>query len=180
MNAEKKNGGRNWQIPVICLSAIIIVAMLCFRPGKNRKATLEEPLVEATAEVTPTAPQLEEPAMASTDTLATPEEDFNLLYGFNRTQYTVYEGDVQQGELLMNLLQPYTSLGNILDIAEKSKGVYDLASKMQINHHWAVFCNTDDMGESHLEHFVYEINSEDILVVTIKDGNVDVERKIKE
>jgi hypothetical protein len=36
------------------------------------------------------------------------------------------------------------------------------------------------MGESHLEHFVYEINSEDILVVTIKDGNVDVERKIKE
>lgn len=173
MSEEKKIVERRWQIPVICVSAIIIVGMLCFRPT-GKKVTLEEP----------EAPQQEvamESAAAGVDTLAAEAEVADLLYGIDRNQYDcVYEGDVQQGQLLVSLLQPYTAYGNILAIAEKSKKVFDIASKMQIDHHWAVFCNTDSVGESQMEYFVYEINSEDILVVSIIDGNIEVERRTKE
>ena len=175
MNEEKKKGGQNWQIPVICLSAIIIVAMLCFRPT-GKKVTLEQEITQQ--EIT------QQEQTTTLDTQATQmqpeEESADLLYGFDRNKYYVYEGDVQQGELLVNILQPYTKYGNILAIAEKSKNIFDLARKMQVNHHWAVFCHTNEVGESVMEHFVYEINSEDILVVSILDGNIDIERKAKE
>lgn len=174
MSEEKKISSRRWQIPVICLSAIIIVGVLCFRPS-GKKATLEEPVAEEV--VAESATPVGVDAMGQ----SVEEEVVDLLYGIDRNQYSaVYEGDIQQGELLVNLLQPYTSYGNILAIAEKSKGIYDLASKMQIGHHWAVFCNTDDAGESQMEYFVYDINSEDILVVSIKEGVIDVVRQTKE
>lgn len=172
MSEEKKNVVGRWQVPVICLSAIIIVAMLCFRPGKNRKVTLEKPVVAVTTPEESPAQEVpaEEPAGMAAD----------LLYGIDRSQYNVYEGDIEQGQLLVNILQPYTKYGNILAIAEKSKESFDLARKMQVGHHWAAFCHTTELGESQLKYFVYDINDEDILLVTVEGDDISVERKSKE
>ncbi len=175
MSEEKKKGGNRWQVPVICLSAIIIVAMLCFRPGKNRKITLEKPATEEVVAAAATTPQEEQ----ATQMEAT-QESVDLLYGIDRNQYYVYEGDIEQGQLLVNILQPYTKYGNILAIAEKSKSVFDLARKMQVGHHWAAFCHSDASGESQLKYFVYDINSEDILLVSVEGDNISVERKTKD
>lgn len=179
MNKENKNEGRRWQVPVICISAIIIVGMLCFRPTGEKKVTIEEPVVEeAVAEVV--APQEEATTTTPTTEAQVQPQQGRMLYGIDCSKYNnVYEDTVQSGQRLADLFLPYTTYGNVLTIAERCKDVYDLETKMQIDHKWVAFCNTNDQGESRAEIFVYEINSEDILVITLSDSDVAVERRAK-
>lgn len=182
MNKENKNEGIRWQVPVICISAIIIVGILCFRPTGEKRVTIEEPVVEETvAEVA--TPQEEVTATtttpAETEAPAQPQQG-RMLYGIDCSKYNnVYEDTVQGGQRLADLFLPYTSYGNVLTIAERCKDVYDLETKMQIDHKWVAFCNTNDQGESIADIFVYEINSEDILVINLNGGDVSVERRAK-
>lgn len=132
-----------WEVPIILASAVLILVVMCSREEAPKSVA---------------AQQIEEsPAI-------------ELLYGFNRAEYEVAEGSVDKGESLSIILDGHAPASMAYKIAAQTKPIYNF-NKMKEGDKWAVFKQTDSLG-THLKHFVYEINSLEMLFVDIEGDEV--------
>lgn len=141
-----------WEIPVIVISALVIAITLgvkCSGGGKAKATPIEE---------------------------VVPVE---YLYGFDRSQYDIYEGKVEEGQTLSHILEGYTSQVNINRIAAESKQTYDFRH-MKVGDEYAIFSQSDSLG-SHLRHFVFEKNRVNVVYVSLDaENNISVKMEQKE
>ena len=140
-----------WEVPIILVSLIIIIV------GIARCSREEDPQTNTTQEEE--APKVE------------------LLYGFDRAEYEIEEGAVGKGESLSIILDGHTSASMAYKIASETKPLYNF-NKMKEGDKWAVFKQTDSLG-THLKHFVYEVNSLEMLFVDIEGAEISsrIEKK---
>lgn len=140
-----------WEIPAILCSAIIIVTVFCTKCSSDGGAR-------------------------SRGGEAVPEVE--LLYGFDVSQYEVLHGEVESGQTLSHLLDGYTSQSNINRIYQQTKPIYNFG-KMKVGDEWTIFAQRDSLG-LHLNHFVYEYSTRDMLFVSIVGDSLGVRSEQKE
>ena len=105
-----------WELPVIALSAIIVVAVVAIKLGGK-----------------PSAPKAE------------PKAKVELLYGYDMSQYEISHGKVESGQTLSHLLEGYTSQVNINRIAEEAKPTYNFRN-VKVDNKYAIFSQSDSLG----------------------------------
>lgn len=140
-----------WEVPVIVVSALVIAISMGIKcSGNKQPAEVVEEIVAV-----------------------------EYLYGFDRSQYDIYEGKVEEGQTLSHILEGYTTQVNINRIAADSKATYDFRH-MKVGDEYAIFCQTDSLG-SHLRHFVFEKNRVDMVFVSLDgENNISVKMEQKE
>lgn len=141
-----------WEVPIILISIVLIIVGMS--KCSNKKCT-PEVAVEEQMEV---------------------EKD--LLYGFDRNEYEVIEGEVGRGHTLSQILEGHTSLNNIYNIVRESKPNYNF-NKMKEGDKWVIFKESDSTG-SHLRHFVYEVNNLEMLFVEVVGDSIATRLEKKE
>lgn len=144
-----------WQQVVIILSAITIAVAVCYRcASSGRRHTLE-------------AQTSEEP----------PKE---LLYGFDRAEYIVEEGQVGSGQTLSHLLEGYASVVTINRMVAEAKPIYNF-NRLRAGNKYAIFSQQDSLGTARLRHFVLETSQIDVLYVSVDDSlGITVRQEQKE
>lgn len=95
-----------------------------------------------------------------------------LLYGYDRSQYHIVEGVVEQGQVLSSVLDGHLSQSRINRMVEASKETFDLARNIRPDKKWALFSKVDTMGVSTPAHFVYEINRLEMLHVNFSGETI--------
>ena len=140
-----------WEVPVIALSAIVVVAVVAIKLGGNKPTT--------------------------SDTTIKPKVE--LLYGYDMSQYEITQGKVESGQTLSHLLEGHTSQVNINRIAAEAKPTYNFRN-IKVGYKYAIFSQSDSLG-SHLRHFVYEKDRESLVHVSLTaEGNIAVRTEQKE
>ena len=140
-----------WEVPVILLSLIVIIATCCTKcsSGHSRRAKGEDKVPEV-----------------------------ELLYGFDVSQYEVIHGEVEGGQTLSHLLDGYTSQANINRIYQDAKKHYNFG-KMKVGDEWTIFAQRDSVG-LHLSHLVYEYSIRDMLFVSLYGDSLVIHTEQKE
>ena len=140
-----------WEVPVILLSLIVIVATCCTKCSSehSRRAKGEDKVPEV-----------------------------ELLYGFDVSQYEVIHGEVEGGQTLSHLLDGYTSQANINRIYQGAKKHYNFG-KMKVGDEWTIFAQRDSVG-LHLSHLVYEYSIRDMLFVSLYGDSLAIHTEQKE
>ena len=140
-----------WELPVIALSAIVVVSVVAIKLGGGKHS----------------GPKAE------------PKAKVELLYGYDMSQYEISQGKVESGQTLSHLLEGYTSQVNINRIAEAAKPTYNFRN-IKANNKYAIFSQSDSLG-THLCHFVYEKDKESMVHVSLNaDGSIGVRTEQKE
>lgn len=140
-----------WEIPTILISLIVIISVLCTKCSSDGGSRRGEGAAK---------PEVE------------------LLYGFDVSQYEVLHGEVEGGQTLSHLLDGYVSQVNINRIYKESKPIYNFG-KMKVGDEWTIFAKRDSVG-LHLNHFVYEYSTRDMLFVTLEGDSLAVRNEQKE
>lgn len=93
------------------------------------------------------------------------------LFGYNRNEYHIAEGVVEEGQVLSTVLDGHLSQSRINRMAEATKDHYDLARNIRPGKKWALFSKEDSLGNRTPAHFAYEINILKVLHVDfLKDS----------
>lgn len=140
-----------WEVPIILISVILIFVVRCSHKDAPHSATSQQ------AKETPAV---------------------ELLYGFDRAEYEIEEGSVGRGESLSIILDGHAPASMAYKIASQTKPLYNF-NKMKEGDKWAVFKQTDSLG-THLKHFVYEINTLEMLFVDIEGEEISSRIEQKE
>ncbi|MBR2424434.1 MAG: peptidoglycan DD-metalloendopeptidase family protein [Tidjanibacter sp.] len=140
-----------WEVPVIALSALVVVVVCAIKLGGGRSSERNEAPVQKT----------------------------ELLYGYDVSKYDIVQGKVESGQTLSHVLEGHTSQVNINRIAAETKPTYDFRH-MRVNDKYAIFSQSDSLG-SHLRHFVFEMDKTNMVHVSLgADGAVSVRTEAKE
>lgn len=212
MQEKTKNPKRKlkWQIPVIAISAVVILGTLILRSKKEHPSVitlheevarmLREDSAEAPAVATTTTPQTEvkketkAPAQekkATTTTKKSSEKasaktkeasaaaSSNLLYGIERSNYKIKQGEVAKGQSLSKLIGDYVGgkWSVINKVVEESKPIFDLTN-VKVGNQWTIFYNTYN-GEDVMDYFAYEFSKTDVIVVSFTGGEVSCTKVTK-
>lgn len=140
-----------WEVPIILISVILIFVVRCSHKDAPHSATSQQ--------------AKEAPAV-------------ELLYGFDRAEYEIEEGSVGRGESLSIILDGHAPASMAYKIASQTKPLYNF-NKMKEGDKWAIFKQTDSLG-THLKHFVYEINTLEMLFVDIEGEEISSRIEQKE
>lgn len=207
-----------WQIPVIAISAVVILGTLILRPKKEHPSVitlheevarmLREDSANAPAVATTTTPQTEvkkesakevkketkAPAQekkattttkkssekASTKTKeASASASSNLLYGIERSNYKIKQGEVAKGQSLSKLIGDYVGgkWSVINNVVEESKPIFDLTN-VKVGNKWTIFYNTYN-GEDVMDYFAYEYSKTEVIVVSFTGGEISCTKVTK-
>ncbi|MBR3931267.1 MAG: peptidoglycan DD-metalloendopeptidase family protein [Tidjanibacter sp.] len=140
-----------WEVPVIALSALVVVVVCAIKLGGGHGSKQDEAPVQKT----------------------------ELLYGYDMSKYDIVQGRVESGQTLSHVLEGHTSQVNINRIATEAKPTYDFRH-MRVNDKYAIFSQSDSLG-SHLRHFVFEMDKTNMVHVSLgADGAVSVRTEAKE
>lgn len=207
-----------WQIPVIAISAVVILGTLILRPKKEHPSVitlheevarmLREDSANAPAVATTTTPPTEvkkeatkevkketkAPAQekkattttkkssekASTKTKeASASASSNLLYGIERSNYKIKQGEVAKGQSLSKLIGDYVGgkWSVINNVVEESKPIFDLTN-VKVGNKWTIFYNTYN-GEDVMDYFAYEYSKTEVIVVSFTGGEISCTKVTK-
>lgn len=173
-----------WQIPTIILCVVVIVGTFVLKPKSQPQptVTLDEEVVQLLSGKTPPASNVkaevkEVETPSSTEGKVVSKNDTKLLYGFERANYQIQQGEVTKGQTFSKLVNNFVGWGTINRIVEEAKPHFNL-NNVKVGNRWTVFYNTYN-GKSVLDHFVYEIDKHDILVVSLTGDEISCERRAK-
>ena len=111
---------------------------------------------------------------------AAPEEaaSAELLYGIDKGQYIIEEGEVESGQTLSTIFARYGIGPAVVDrVSRASEGVFPLRN-MRAGHPYTVFLRADSTRT--LEHFAYEKSQTDFVVISLDGDSVQVTTGSKE
>nr|WP_321405671.1 peptidoglycan DD-metalloendopeptidase family protein [uncultured Carboxylicivirga sp.] len=116
-----------------------------------------------------------EETLDSMDVVVVPEPE--LLYGIPLDSFVVEKERVKRNQFLADIfLKAGVDYPTINTIVERTKPVFDVR-KIKVGNNYSLFLSQDTLHA--LEHFVYEIDNTDYMVVSLEDS-IQVYRGVKE